>query len=152
GGTTHVTRARVPLDIGNTAPLPDVVVHEAVARQILTGQHTRRRGECHRATLECLNRARREVGNERRIVESLGRKAPRRLDVEQVAARGRRGETQYEQRRRDSPVMKLESHLCVSVDQKVSRRVAMKLAVGGRIVWKPLDSWPFARISGSHTC
>src|SRR5690349_421327 len=39
-----------------------------------------------------------------------------------------------------------------SLGQKVRRSVVVKLAVGGRIVWKPFDNWPTARISGSHTC
>src|SRR5690349_6023397 len=39
-----------------------------------------------------------------------------------------------------------------SVGQKVRRSVVVRLAVGARIVWTPFDSWPTARMSGSHTC
>ena len=76
------------LDLHDAAPLPRVIVDEAVGVQILAAQHAGGGGVLNDAALKRLQRGGSECRRERRIRKGFGRHAAGIVDVEQAVARG----------------------------------------------------------------
>ena len=156
-GSAGAAAARA-LDLDDAAPFPRVTVDEVVGYPVLACQHTDRGNVVVVRALERLQRGclerRHEAGSASASTGTLAglstaSSRSHAVVVTIVAV------TRAAVSRRRSPARRsclAMNGIVRSLGQKVRRRDVEKLAVGGRIVWKPFDRSPTARISGSHTC